>query len=93
MPVKRQRPWWRERLCAIAPLCTSCNPHSNGRSLPSWLRARYPAPQGYEGGAQSDGKRCYVGNINYDVREDEIRNAFQEVRTGARATHRLFAPL
>ncbi|KAL1508441.1 hypothetical protein AB1Y20_004544 [Prymnesium parvum] len=35
----------------------------------------------YEGGNDSDGKRCYVGNIGYDVKEDEIRSAFSEFGT------------
>ena len=34
----------------------------------------------YQGGETTDGRRIYVGNINYDCREDEVRNAFNEVR-------------
>ena len=37
--------------------------------------------QVYQGGETTDGRRIYVGNINYDYREDEIRNAFNEVRS------------
>ena len=32
----------------------------------------------YQGGETTDGRRCYVGNINYEIREDEVRNAFNE---------------
>ena len=34
----------------------------------------------YQGGETTDGKRIYVGNINYDYSENEIRNAFNDVR-------------
>ena len=32
----------------------------------------------YLGGETTDGKRVYIGNINYEVREEELRNAFSE---------------
>jgi hypothetical protein len=38
-----------------------------------------PCQQVYQGGETTDGRRIYVGNINYDCREDEIRNRFNEV--------------
>ena len=34
----------------------------------------------YQGGETTDGRRIYVGNINYDFAENEIRNAFNDVR-------------
>ena len=34
----------------------------------------------YQGGETTDGRRIYVGNINYDYSENEIRNAFNDVR-------------
>ena len=33
----------------------------------------------YQGGETTDGKRIYVGNINYDCKEDEVRQQFNEV--------------
>ena len=36
--------------------------------------------QVYQGGETTDGRRIYVGNINYDFREEELRGAFNEVR-------------
>jgi hypothetical protein len=36
--------------------------------------------QVYQGGETTDGRRIYVGNINYDFAENEIRNAFNDVR-------------
>ena len=36
--------------------------------------------QVYQGGETTDGRRIYVGNINYDFREEEMRAAFNEVR-------------
>ena len=36
------------------------------------------APQPYQGGEASDGRRIYVGNINYELHEDAVRNAFTE---------------
>ena len=39
-----------------------------------------PRAQPYQGGEASDGRRIYVGNINYDFREEELRNRFEEVR-------------
>ena len=36
--------------------------------------------QVYQGGETTDGRRIYVGNINYDFREEEIRQKFNEVR-------------
>jgi len=32
----------------------------------------------YQGGETTDGRRIYVGNINYDFREEEIRQKFNE---------------
>ena len=34
--------------------------------------------QPYQGGETTDGRRCYVGNINYEIREEEVRSAFNE---------------
>ena len=39
------------------------------------------APQPYQGGEASDGRRIYVGNINYELQEDTVREAFQEYGT------------
>ena len=36
--------------------------------------------QVYQGGETTDGRWIYVGNINYDFREEELRGAFNEVR-------------
>ena len=41
--------------------------------------------QVYQGSEGLDGKRVYVGNINYEVREAELRTAFQEVCLGTPA--------
>mmetsp|Transcript_15857 Transcript_15857/g.26359 ORF Transcript_15857/g.26359 Transcript_15857/m.26359 type:complete len:443 (-) Transcript_15857:1071-2399(-) len=32
----------------------------------------------YSGGEETGGKRIYIGNINYEVREEELRNFFSE---------------
>ena len=33
----------------------------------------------YQGGEDTGGRRVYIGNINYDVKEDELRAEFSEV--------------
>ena len=42
------------------------------------MLALFECSQPYQGGETTDGRRCYVGNINYDFREEEVRNAFNE---------------
>jgi hypothetical protein len=47
----------------------------------------------YQGGEVSDGRRIYVGNINYDIREDEVRDKFTEVTRQPAIGHwQLLAP-
>ena len=48
-------------------------------SYPQMPERALTCPQPYQGGEASDGRRVYVGNINYDFREEEIRGAFTEV--------------
>ena len=72
----------RAERCFVAPVLSGSG---NVQCCPSlW--------QPYQGGEVSDGRRIYVGNINYEFREDEVRNAFTEVRrqlgsAGRRAPH------
>ena len=35
--------------------------------------------QVYQGGDTSEGKRVYIGNIQYEVREEDIRDEFGKV--------------
>ena len=50
----------------------------------SLTRKEAPAEQSgvqvYLGGDTSEGKRIYVGNIQYEVREEDIRDEFGKVR-------------
>ena len=35
----------------------------------------------YQGGEDTGGKRVYIGNVNYEVREEELRSLFDQAYT------------
>ena len=48
---------------------------------------RAPLPQVYQGGEDGHGRRIFVGNVNYEVNEDDLRDHFGKVRSRAGPKH------